>query len=283
MQIKSFFHPTTFTLTYLVFDEKTKDAVLIDSVLDYDVKSSTLSFTSANLMIDEIKKLELNLHYLLETHAHADHLSASSYFQKFFPKAKMIISEKIADVQNVFKDVFQLNKKNDGSQFDKLIKDNEVISAGSINIKSLATPGHTPACMSFVINDEAVFTGDLLFAPDYGTGRCDFPAGSSEQMYDSIMNKIYSLDENIMVYPGHDYMPGGRIVRIGASLREHKGANIHIDQNTSKEQFVSFRDARDRSLAAPNLLLQSVQFNAWASEQLNEKAPFLKIPIRIKD
>lgn len=281
MEIKHYFHPSTFTLTYLVYDKNSKDAVLIDSVIDYDPKASLIQFTSADLMIRDIEELGLNLVYLLETHAHADHLSGIGYLKEHFPNVKTAISHKIKDVQNVFSDVFKLDKANDGSQFDLLLEDNQVLKVGDMSITAIATPGHTPACMTFVINDKAAFTGDLLFNPDYGTGRCDFPAGSSNDMYESIQ-KVYALNEDIEIYPGHDYMPGGRIVQSHASLKEHKDANVQITSSTSKEEFTSFRDKRDAGLAAPNLLLQSVQFNAWGAQELNAKEPMLNIPLRIK-
>lgn len=281
MQIKHYFHPDTFTLSYLVYDENSKDAVLIDSVIDYDPKASMIKFTSANLMVRDIEKMGLNLAYLLETHAHADHLSGIGFLKEVFPNAKTAISEKIKDVQGVFGDVFQLDKANDGSEFDILLEDNQVLTVGDLSITAIATPGHTPACMTFVINDEAAFTGDLLFNPDYGTGRCDFPAGSSEQMFESI-KRLYQLNDNIEVYPGHDYMPGGRIVQTNASLREHKDSNVQITANTKKEDFVAFRDKRDAGLAAPTLLLQSVQFNAWGADEINAESPKLTIPLRIK-
>lgn len=283
MKIKSFYHPVTYTLSYVVFDENTKDAVIIDSVLDYDNKGSTLGVKSADILLDFVRSEELNVHYLLETHAHADHLSAASYLKKSLPKAKMAIGSGITEVQKIFKGLFQVNNDTTGADFDELLEDGQVFKAGSLELKAISTPGHTPACMTFVANDEAAFTGDLMFAPDNGTGRCDFPGGSSEQMYNSIANKVYNLSDNVQVYPGHDYQPGGRMVWEHASLKEHREANIHITKETTKEQFQSFRDGRDSGLAAPMLLLQSVQFNAWAGKLFNEENPLLHIPLRIKE
>ncbi len=282
MKIKSFFHPQTFTLSYIVSDESTKKAVLIDSVADYDSKASIIGFKSAKIMDDYLKENELDLVYLLETHAHADHLTGANFFKEKYPNSKVLISEKIKDVQSVFSDVFSKDSNNDGREFDQLLTDGETISVGNLSIKAIATPGHTPACMTFVINEQAAFTGDLLFAPDYGTGRCDFPAGSSKDMFNSISNKLYKLDDNIDVYPGHDYMPGGRIVWEKAKLKEHKDGNVQITKNTTESEFVGFRDGRDSGLAAPNLLLQSVQFNAWAGELLEKDKEFIKIPLRKK-
>jgi glyoxylase-like metal-dependent hydrolase (beta-lactamase superfamily II) len=282
MRIDSFFHPQTFTLTYLVYDETTKDAVLIDSVVDYDPKGSTISFKSTELVKERIQELELNLHYLLETHAHADHLTGTAYLKKAFPSTKVGIGEQITAVQGLFKDFFQNGKESEGKSFDVLFKDGEQIQAGSLSFKVIATPGHTPACVSYLFNEKALFTGDLLFAPDFGTGRCDFPGGSSKDMYNSL-KKIYSLDDSISVYPGHDYMPGGRMVWDNARLGLHKKENVQFKEGTSEEGFCKRRDARDAGLAAPNLLLQSVQFNAWGGKLPGEGGDeFLKIPLRVK-
>ena len=282
MQIKSFFHPATYTLSYLVWDESEKKAVLIDSVADYDPKASSLSFKSCEIVEDFLKEEGLDLVYLLETHAHADHLTGISYFKQKYPRAKTAISEKIAAVQELFAGVFQIEADHTGKDFDLLLKDGEMLSVPGLQIKAIATPGHTPACMTFVVNDKAAFTGDLLFAPDYGTGRCDFPAGSSKDMYHSIANKLYALKDDLDVYPGHDYMPGDRMVWEKAKLGLHKRSNVQIHMETSEEDFVNFRNKRDSGLAAPKLLLPSVQFNAWAGKAIDEKVAFFKIPLRKK-
>lgn len=281
--IKSFFHPATFTLTYLIYDEKTLDAVLIDPVADYDPKASTLSFKSAEIITDFINKNDLNIHYLLETHAHADHLSASQFLKKKFPKAIVAIGSGITNVQTLFKDFFQIDKESEGKSFDKLLKDEEKIQAGSLCFKVLSTPGHTPACVSYLFEDTALFVGDLIFAPDYGTGRCDFPGGSSRDMYQSLV-KVYELSDDILVYPGHDYMPGGRMVWDNAPLAVQKSSNVQFRVGDGEEQFCSKRDARDATLSAPALLLQSVQFNVWGAKLPGEGGePFFKIPLRLKE
>lgn len=282
MEIKSFFHPDTFTLSYLVSDKDSKKAVLIDSVADYDPKSSSISFKSCEIVDDYIKENNLQLEYLIETHAHADHLTGISYFKQKYPNAKTAISENITAVQGVFSDLFAIDNDKSGKDFDHLMRDGEEFFVGGLNIKAIATPGHTPACMTIVINDEAAFTGDLIFAPDYGTGRCDFPAGSSKDMFHSISNKLYKLNDELDIYPGHDYMPGGRIVWEKAKLKEHKDQNVQITTKTTEDEFVNFRNNRDSGLAAPRLLLQSVQFNAWAGVSLYEEQSFLKIPLRKK-
>ena len=186
MKIQYFFDPLTFTLTYVVFDEMTKDAVIIDPVLDLETASGKLTDQSTQKVLSFLKEHQLNPHFILETHAHADHLSSSQLFKKRYPSIKVGISERIRVVQDVFKEVFNLKDfRADGSDFDYLIKDNETLSVGSMKILALPTPGHTPACTSFVI-DNNVFTGDALFMPDYGTGRCDFPMGSASSLYNSV-------------------------------------------------------------------------------------------------
>lgn len=281
MIVKSFFHPQTFTLSYLVYDQASKDAVLIDPVIDYNSKSSTLSMKSAELMLAQIEELGLNLTYILETHAHADHLTGAQFFKEKFPNLKIGIGEKISEVQKVFNGFFQLNAETEGKSFDVLLKDGEKLEVGPLKIEVLSTPGHTPACVTYLINGEALFTGDLLFAPDFGTGRCDFPGGSSEDMHASL-TKIYNLPGDYKVYPGHDYMPGGRIVWDQAPLSLHRKENIMFNEGTSKEDFLKTRNGRDAKLEAPNILLQSVQFNAWGGKLPQGEGFFLKMPLRLK-
>lgn len=282
-QIKAFFDKNTWTLTYVLWDEKTRDAIVIDPVMDYDPAASKTSERSAQTVIEFLRSKELKLHFILETHAHADHLSGSQIIKREFPTAQIAIGEKITKVQEVFKGVFDLPEdfKTDGSQFDRLLKDEEEFQAGSIKIKTLFTPGHTPACASYYI-DGNVFVGDALFMPDYGTGRCDFPAGSAVDLYHSVHNRLYELPENTKVYTGHDYMPNGRPLKFMATIAEEKSENIQLKAQTSLEEFVHFRTARDRTLAAPKLLLPSVQVNIDAGHlpkpALNGKR-YLRIPV----
>ncbi len=285
LAVKEFFDRATWTLTFVVFDDKSKDAVIIDPVLDYDPGASKVSTESATEVIGFVKKQGLKVHYILETHAHADHLSGSQVLKTEFPAAKVAIGERIRDVQKLFKGVFGLgeNFATDGSQFDLLLKDGQEISAGSLKIKTLFTPGHTPACASYLINDESLFTGDALFMPDYGTGRCDFPAGSAETLYDSITQRIYSLPDHVKVYVGHDYMPAGRGIEFQSTVGEEKRRNIQLNAETPKEKFVAFRNERDKTLAAPRLLLPSVQVNIDAGNLpvvSDNGTRYLKIPIR---
>ncbi len=261
--IKELFDPATFTLTFVVHDPKTRDAVVIDPVLDFDPIASKTSTKSVEAVAAYLRTNELRLHYVLETHAHADHLSGSQYLNKRFG-AGVVIGERIKDVQRVFRGVFALPESFpvDGSQFDRLVKDGEIVEAGSLRIRVIATPGHTPACVSFVM-DDAVFTGDALFIEDYGTGRCDFPSGSADALFDSIQ-KLYALPDTTRVFVGHDYQPEGRALRFETTIGASKAKNVQITAATSRDQFVSFRQSRDKTLAAPRLLFPSVQINVDA-------------------
>ena len=228
---------------------------------------------------------DLNLHWVLETHAHADHMSASQLFKQDFPGVRLGIGKQIVDVQRVFKTVYNLNEDfvADGSQFDLLINDNQVIEAGSLLIRALHTPGHTPACHSFLIGD-AVFTGDALFMPDYGTGRCDFPKGDAEELYNSITERLYLLPEQTRVFVGHDYQPNGRSMEYESTIRDEKQQNVQLSEKTNREEFVSFREQRDANLAAPKLIYQSLQVNIEAGKLPVEEAngrQYLKIPINL--
>lgn len=264
MQIETFYDADTFTLTYVVYDAATRDAVLIDPVLAYDPVGSKTSTSTLRPVVDFVKGKELHVHYILETHAHADHLSGSQYFKRVFPDAQVAIGARITDVQQVFKGVFQLGADfaTDGSQFDRLLADGEVLEAGSLRIETLFTPGHTPACATYRIED-AAFTGDALFMPDQGTGRCDFPAGSAEDLYQSVM-KLYALPDSTRVFVGHDYQPDGRPVRWETTIGASKKHNVQLPADLDRDAFVAARQARDASLAAPRLLYPSVQVNVRA-------------------
>lgn len=282
--VKEFFDRATWTLTYVVYDEKTKDAVILDPVWDYDPSASKLSTASAMEVLRFVKELNLNVHYILETHAHADHISGSQVLKQHLPQAKVGIGARITEVQKLFKNFFNLdgNFKEDGSQFDVLLEEGKTLTAGSLAIDTLYTPGHTPACGTYVIGD-AVFTGDALFMPDYGTGRCDFPAGSSADLFHSVHEKIYKLPDHYRVFVGHDYMPNGRDVAFESTIGEEKRKNIQLNMETTKESFIAFRDSRDKTLAAPRLLLPSVQVNIDAGKMPKAESngtSYLKIPMR---
>lgn len=284
MQIETFFDERTWTFTYVVWDAETRDAVVIDPVLDYEPKGSKIWTESVDEVIAFVKDKELNLHLVLETHAHADHLSGSQVIKDAFPDVTLAIGEKITVVQGVFKDVFDLpdDFPTNGSQFDRLLSDGEVVKAGSLSFEVINTPGHTPACVSYHVGD-AVFTGDALFMPDMGTGRCDFPAGSAEDLYESIQ-RLYTLPDATRVFVGHDYQPGGRELAWQSTIGEEKAKNVQLTAETSKEEFVEFRTKRDATLDAPRLLFQSVQVNvdagALPKPAANERR-YLRIPINV--
>lgn len=282
IQIKEFFDKATWTLTYVVWDELTRDAIVIDPVMDYDPAASKTSEDSVKPVIAFLRGKELKLHYVLETHAHADHLSGSQILKREFPAVRVAIGEKITKVQEVFKPVFDLPEsfKTDGSQFDRLLKDGEELKAGSIAVKTIFTPGHTPACASYLI-DGNLFVGDALFMPDLGTGRCDFPAGSATDLYRSIHDRLYRLPDETKVYAGHDY-PNGRELKFVTTLTEEKKGNIQLKAETTMDDFVRFRTERDRQLTAPRLLLPSVQVNIDAGrlpEPAKNGRRYLKMPV----
>lgn len=282
-EVQGFFDPATYTVTFVVSDPKTKDAVIIDPVLDYDPKASTTSTRSLEKVAQFVTENQFRVRHILETHAHADHLSGSQYLAKKY-RAKVGIGEKIVEVQKLFKHIFNLpgDFHTDGSQFDFLLKDGEVLQSGSIAIHTIHTPGHTPACVTFQIGD-AIFTGDLLFMHDYGTGRCDFPAGSAKDMYRSI-RKIYELPDETRMFVGHDYMPGQREPRWETTVGLSKAHNPQIKATTTEEEFVRLREARDKTLPAPQLLFQSVQVNIDAGylPQFSEnQIRYLKIPVNV--
>lgn len=264
MKIETRFHDATFTLTYVVYDEATRDAVVIDSVLDYDPLSSQTSTASAEALVAWIREQGLKVHLVLETHAHADHLTAAQYLKRELG-ARVVIGEAIRVVQRAFRPVFGLGAsfRDDGTQFDVLVADGETLRAGSLEIRAIHTPGHTPACLSYLIGD-AVFTGDALFMPDYGTGRCDFPSGSADQLYTSVHDRLYALPDATRVFVGHDYQPNGRPLRYETTIGASKRENIQLTSSTQRESFIQFRNARDATLAAPRLLFPSVQVNIQA-------------------
>lgn len=285
MKIQEFYDEPTNTLTYLVFDEISKDAIIIDPVLDYDPKSSKINYTPVNALLDHINSLKLKVHYIFETHAHADHLTSAQYLKIKIPNVVTAIHENIKLVQQTFKAVFNFDEsfETDGKAFDRLLKDGEIVEAGTLTIKVIHTPGHTPACASFVVNDKAVFTGDALFMPDFGTGRCDFPKGSAGDLYTSIHDKLYKLDDHIEVYVGHDYQPNGRKLAFKSTIGEEKASNIQLKSKTTRDEFVRFRTERDATLPAPKLLLPSIQINAQNGifpKAEGNGVSYLKIPIR---
>jgi glyoxylase-like metal-dependent hydrolase (beta-lactamase superfamily II) len=282
MQVKAFFDQITCTLTYVVYDEATRDAVIIDPVLDFDPASGKLSTSSVDDVIGFVRSSGLTVHFILETHAHADHLSSSQILKTEFPKARVAIGAGIGKVQEVFKKMYALpdSFRTDGSQFDVLLQDEQHVSAGSLGFDVIFTPGHTPACATYDF-DGTFFTGDALFMPDYGVGRTDFPGGSAEALFASVM-RLYRFPDSTRVFAGHDYLPGGRPLRYESTIGEEKRANIQLNAATTREQFIKFRTERDATLAAPRLLHPSVQVNIAAGHVPPPEAngvPFVRIPL----
>ena len=283
MKIEALYHEPTYTLTYVVWDEKTRDAVIIDPVLDYDPIGSQTSVDALTELDAFIATRELRVRAILETHAHADHLSGAQYLKRKYD-APLVIGEKITVVQETFKTIFDLpdDFATDGSQFDSLVRDGETVSFGSIPVEVIATPGHTPACVTYKIGD-ALFTGDALFMDDYGTGRCDFPKGSATDLYQSVQ-KLYALPDETRVFVGHDYQPGGRELRWETTIGKSKANNPQLKGDTPEEAFVTMREERDATLKAPRLLFQSVQVNVDAGRLPGESGTgirYLKLPLNL--
>lgn len=272
MIVQHFFDPATFTLTYVVHDPATRDAVVIDPVLDFDPAGARTSTVSVERVAAYVRANSLRLLYTLETHAHADHLSASQYLRRAFD-AKVAIGARIVEVQGTFQGIFDLpaDVPVDGSQFDRLLADGETLRAGSLSVEVIATPGHTPACVTYRIED-AVFTGDALFVEDYGTGRCDFPNGSAAALYESVHDRLYTLPDDTRVFVGHDYLPAGRALRFETTIGAEKRGNVQLRAGTPREEFVAFRTARDATLDPPRLLLPSVQVNVDAGRLPRRRA-----------
>lgn len=280
--VKGFFDPATHTISYVVADDVSKSCALIDSVLDYEPESATTSFKSANRLIKYVEENGYYVDWILETHVHADHLSAAPYLQERLG-GKIAIGEKILEVQEVFGKVFNEGTEfeRDGSQFDALLKDGDEFSIGNIPVRVIATPGHTPADITYVVGD-AVFAGDTLFMPDYGTARVDFPGGSAVDMHTSAQ-KLFALPESMRMFMCHDYLPEGRTDYLfETSVGEQKRANIHLNKDTSAEAFASLRKKRDETLSMPRLIVPSLQVNMRAGHIPRDEetgAEFLKIPV----
>ena len=281
-RVEAFFDPATFTYSYVVSDPETRQCALIDSVLDYDPASGRTSHAGAECLVDFVREHDLKVQWLLETHVHADHLSAAPYLKQRLG-GTLAIGDQITVVQNTFGSLFNAGSEfaTDGRQFDRLFHDGDVFQVGHIQARAIHTPGHTPACMTYVIGD-AAFVGDTLFMPDYGTARCDFPGGSSETLFNSIQ-KILALPDETRIFVGHDYKaPGRDEYAWETTVGEQKALNIHIGQGKSIEDFVSMRDARDATLGMPRLILPSLQVNMRAGqmpEPDDQGDVFLKIPV----
>ncbi len=279
--VKTFFDGPTSTFTHVVFEKVGSHCAIIDSVLNYDPKSGRTSTESADEVIEFIQQQKLQVDWILETHAHADHLSAGPYIKKHLG-GKLAIGKHIQEVQTVFKSIFHLEDtfKTDGSQFDFLIEADEELPLGNLKIKCLFVPGHTPACVAYVIED-AIFIGDTMFMPDVGTARCDFPGGNAKVLYQSA-KRILSFPNETKLYMCHDYPPNEREAAYITTVLDERQHNIHIHDGVSEEDFVRMRMARDVTLEMPALILPAVQINIRAGEFPPKEAngvSYLKIPL----
>ena len=282
MEIKAFFDSDTHTVSYVLTDIKTAFCAVIDSVLDFDYSSGKIEYINADRIITYINKNKLQLEWLVETHVHADHLSAAPYIQKQLG-GKIAISEKIIEVQEVFGKIFNAGTEfeRDGSQFDLLLADNDSYYIGNLQATAIHTPGHTPACMAHMVGD-SVFVGDTLFMPDGGTARADFPGGDARILYKSIQ-RILSLPEKTRLFVCHDYMPNGRPVSWQTTVAEQKLKNIHIGGNVNEADFVKLREERDATLANPKLIIPSIQINMRAGHMPPSEdngSTYIKVPLQ---
>jgi glyoxylase-like metal-dependent hydrolase (beta-lactamase superfamily II) len=279
-KIQSFFDPDTFTVTHIVSDPVTRQAAIIDSVLDYDAKSGRTSHASADKVLDYVKQHGLVVTWLLETHAHADHLSAAHDLQARLG-GKTGVGRQICEVQSVFKKIFNAQDMNtQGDDFDRLLNDGEVLALGELEICVMHTPGHTPACLTFVVGNDA-FVGDTLFMPDYGTARCDFPGGDASALYRSIQ-KVLALPPQTLLHLCHDYPPNARTPVWVTTVAEQRENNIHIHDGVTEADFVAMRTARDKTLAMPTLILPAVQVNVRGGKlppPEDNGVSYLKIPL----
>ena len=280
-QVHGLFDKATWTVTYVVHDGPGTACAIIDSVLDYDPKSGRTRTNSADQVIAYVKAHNLQVQWILETHAHADHLSAAPYLQQHLG-GQIAIGARITGVQKVFKGIFNLEPEFavDGSQFDVLLRDDQVIEFGALSARVMSVPGHTPACVAYQVGD-AVFVGDTLFMPDVGTARCDFPGGDARTLYASV-RRILSLPEDTRLFMCHDYPPGGRPIEFETTVAAQRQANIHVHDGITEEQFVQMRTQRDATLEMPVLILPAVQINIRAGHLPPKEAngtAYVKIPL----
>jgi len=281
--VQGLFDPDTFTVTYVVHSGKGSSCVIIDSVLDYDPKSGRTSHTSADAVVDYVEANDLSVTWILETHAHADHLSGAPYLRSKLG-GRIAIGGHISTVQTTFKGVFNLEPgfAVNGSQFDHLFEEDETFAFGDLNGKVLYVPGHTPACVAYQIGD-AVFVGDTLFMPDVGTARCDFPGGDAKTLFASA-RRILSLPGETRLFMCHDYPPSEREVRFETTVAEQRARNIHVNDRISEAEFITMRTARDATLAMPTLILPAVQINIRAGElppAEGNGVAYAKIPLNV--
>jgi glyoxylase-like metal-dependent hydrolase (beta-lactamase superfamily II) len=285
LQVEAFFDPATWTLSYIVLDEATRRCAIVDSVLDYDPKSGRTRHDNAGKLVARVRELGAQVEWILETHVHADHLTAAPFLKEQLG-GQVGIGNQITAVQKVFGDLFNAGPgfARDGRQFDRLFADGDSFAIGALQVRAMHTPGHTPACVTYVVTDgtdTAAFVGDTLFMPDYGTARCDFPGGDARTLYRSI-NKLLALPPETRLYMCHDYLPGGRAMQYVSTVADERAHNIHVRDGISEEEFVTMRTARDRTLDMPVLILPSVQVNMRAGHLPEPEANgtrYLKIPV----
>ena len=286
MDVHAFFDEPTNTVSYLVGDPETKAACVIDPVLDYDHKSGEAHVQSANAILAKASALGFKISWVLETHVHADHLSGAPYI-KLKTGAKVAIGEHIRDVQQIFRPIFNaMDVSGTGSEFDLLLKDGDTLKIGALTVEAIATPGHTPACMSYKI-DDAVFVGDTLFMPDYGTARADFPGGDARTLFRSI-RKLLAMPPATRLFMCHDYLPkDGRSEFVWeTTVAEQRTSNVHAREGVSEDDFVAMRQARDKTLSAPTLLLPSIQVNMRAGKLPpadSNGVHYIKVPVKLLD
>ncbi len=263
-EIKGFYDPATSTVSYVVYETNGCACAIIDPVLDYDASAARISTHSADLIAEFVQAQGLTVQWLLETHAHADHLSASAYLKQKLG-GQIGIGAPITHVQRVFRDIYNLEPefRQDGSQFDKLFKADDVFYIGTVEVRALHVPGHTPADMAYQIEGNSIFVGDTLFMPDVGTARCDFPGGDARQLYQSIQ-RLLALPTDTRLFMCHDYPPEGRDVAWSTTVGEQRASNIHVNDSIDLEGFVTMRTTRDATLSVPQLLIPAIQINIRA-------------------
>ncbi len=281
-EIQSFFDADTCTVTHVVADPRTRRAAVIDSVLDFDPRAGRTSHASADRVIDFVHRSDLSVDWLLETHAHADHLSAAPYLKRKLG-GKIAIGKHIREVQGVFKKIFNASDMNtDGAEFDHLFDDDDRFRIGNLEVRVMHTPGHTPACLSYLVGNDA-FVGDTLFMPDYGTARCDFPGGDAAALYRSI-RKLLSLPPDTRLHLCHDYPPDDREPKWVSTVADQRANNIHIHDGVSESAFADMRTARDKTLDMPKLMIPSVQINVRAGNvppPEDNGVSYLKTPLNL--
>lgn len=281
-EITAFFDEATNNASYVVADPATGKCAIIDSLLEYDAASGHTATVSADKLAAHVRATGLDVEWIIDTHVHADHLSAAHYLKSELG-GKTAIGEHIAQVQEIFGKLFNVEAdfRTDGSQFDHLFSDGETYAVGSIDARAMNTPGHTPACMTHLIGD-AAFVGDTLFMPDYGTARCDFPGGDAHLLFQSIQ-RIFELPDETRVFLNHDYLPDGRSdFQWETTIGEQKRANIHVHTGVNESDFVAMRNARDATLAVPNLIIPSVQVNMRGGEfppPEDNGVRYIKVPV----